>query len=228
MDCWVQKTASMCRTVFLTCSVLLLNLLMISCKGDQATSKLPYYNSPDFMPVFASLQKQIEQKIDHTIGSFSFTDQNGKTVSDRSIAGKIHVANFIFTSCGSICPVMTKHMKLVQTAFQNNPDVVILSYSVTPWIDSVGRLKRFAENNDIISPNWHLLTGNKGEIYQLARKDYFAEEDLGFTKDSTEFLHTEHVLLVDRTKRIRGIYNGTLQLEIEQLIKDMKLLAEEK
>lgn len=180
------------------------------------------------MPVFASSQKQVEQEIDHTIGSFSFTDQNGKTVSDKSIDGKIHVANFIFTSCGSICPVMTKHMKLVQTAFQNNPDVVILSYSVTPWIDSVGRLKKFAENNDIVSTNWHLLTGSKGEIYQLARKDYFAEEDIGFTKDSTEFLHTEHVLLVDRTKRIRGIYNGTLQLEIEQLIKDMKLLAEEK
>ncbi len=218
----------MYRTVFLNYSILLLSLLMVSCKGNQATSNLPYYNSPDFMPVFASSQKQVAQEIDHTIGSFSFTDQYGKTVTDKSISGKIHVANFIFTSCGSICPVMTKHMKLVQTAFQNNPDVVILSYSVTPWIDSVGRLKRFAENNDIVSTNWHLLTGNKGEIYQLARKDYFAEEDLGFTKDSTEFLHTEHVLLIDRSKRIRGIYNGTLQLEIEQLIKDMKQLAEEK
>ena len=119
-------------------------------------------------------------------------------------------------------------MKLLQTAFENDADVVMLSYSVTPWIDSVSRLKMFADNNDIVSPNWHLLTGNKAAIYKLARQDYFAEEDLGFTKDSTEFLHTEHILLVDRTKRIRGIYNGTLQLEVEQLIKDIRQLAEEK
>jgi len=174
MGCWVQKIARMYRTVYLNYSIAFC-LLMISCKGDEAVNNLPYYNTPDFMPVFVSSHKQAEQEINHTIGSFTFTDQNGKTISDKSIKGKIHVANFIFTSCGSICPVMTKHMKLVQAAFPNNPEVVLLSYSVTPWIDSVGRLKSFAENNDIISNNWHLLTGNKGEIYQLARKDYLAE-----------------------------------------------------
>jgi protein SCO1 len=138
------------------------------------------------------------------------------------------VANFIFTSCGSICPVMTQHIKLVQEKFGNNPTVVILSYSVTPWIDNVARLKKYADCNEITSPNWHFLTGKKSEIYTLARQSYFAEEDLGFTKDSTEFLHTEHVLLIDRSKRIRGIYNGTLQLEIEQMNKDIaELLKEE-
>jgi protein SCO1 len=215
-------------TVFLKCSAAVVLLLLVSCKDKQAISNLPYYNTPDFMPVFATSNNEAAQQIDHRIGSFTFTDQNGNIISDKTIEGKIHVANFIFTSCGSICPVMTKHMKLLQTSFQNEPAVVMLSFSVTPWIDSVGRLKRFAENNDITASNWHLLTGNKGEIYQLARKDYFAEEDLGFTKDSSEFLHTEHVLLVDRSKRIRGIYNGTLQLEIEQLIKDIKQLAEER
>lgn len=216
----------MYRTVFLKCSVFILMLLLVSCKDKQTANILPYYNTPDFTPVFTSA-KNVGKEISHTISNFAFTNQHGKTISLKDVEGKIHVANFIFTSCGSICPAMTKHMKLVQNAFQNNPDVVILSYSVTPWIDSVGRLKRFAENNDIVSPNWHLLTGNKAEIYQLARRDYFAEEDLGFTKDSSEFLHTEHVLLIDRSKRIRGIYNGTLQLEIEQMIKDMKQLAEE-
>jgi protein SCO1 len=106
-------------------------------------------------------------------------------------------------------------MKQVQNAFQKNDDVVMLSYSVTPWLDSVTRLKDYADHNEITSPNWHLLTGNKGNIYTLARQSYFAEEDLGFTSDSTDFLHTEHILLVDKTKRIRGIYNGTLKLEIE-------------
>lgn len=118
-------------------------------------------------------------------------------------------------------------MKSVQEKFGNNPNIVILSYSVTPWIDDVSRLKKYADDNEITSPNWHLLTGKKSEIYSLARQSYFAEEDLGFTKDSTEFLHTEHVLLIDQSKRIRGIYNGTLQLEIEQMIKDMEVLIKE-
>lgn len=200
---------------------------LISCSGNKEQHFLPYYNTPDFTPLFTTSQDEASQKINHTIGSFSFTDQHGQKITDKDITGKIHVANFIFTSCGSICPVMTKHLKLVQQAFQNNPDVEILSYSVTPWIDSVARLKKYAENNDITWPGWHLLTGNKSAIYTLARKDYFAEEDLGFTKDSSEFLHTEHILLIDRKKRIRGIYNGTLQLEIEQMIKDMKELITE-
>ncbi len=155
------------------------------------------------------------------------TDQDGEVVTDKDIEGKIHVANFIFTSCGSICPTMTRHLKLVQDEFRNDENVVLLSYSVTPWIDTVKKLREFANKNKIDSPNWHLLTGNKGEIYTLARQSYFAEEDLGFTRDSTEFLHTEHVLLIDKNKRIRGIYNGTLQLGAEQLIKDIELLAKE-
>jgi protein SCO1/2 len=149
-------------------------------------------------------------------------------ITQKDIEGKIHVANFIFTSCGSICPVMTSHLKLLQQAFENNSNVVLLSYSVTPWIDSVPRLQQYAISNDIHSKNWHLLTGSKSIIYTLARTSYFAEEDLGFTKDSTQFLHTEHIILVDKNKRIRGVYNGTLQLETEQMVKDIQMLMEEK
>ena len=118
-------------------------------------------------------------------------------------------------------------MKLVQDAFEKDSNIVQLSYSVTPWIDNVAKLKTYATNNGIKSANWHLLTGNKAAIYTLARTSYFAEEDLGFTKDSSEFLHTEHILLVDKQKHIRGIYNGTLQLEIEQLIKDIHTLIKQ-
>ena len=206
---------------------MLLMVYVTACSNRLAKEQLPYYNTPEFTPEFYTSQKKAEEKIKHTISSFSFTDQHGKQITQKDIEGKIHVANFIFTSCGSICPVMTKNMKLVQDAFQNKPDVIILSYSVTPWIDSVSRLKMYAVNNDITSPNWHLLTGSQREIYTLARRDYFAEEDLGFTKDSTDFLHTEHILLVDKTKRIRGIYNGTLQLEIEQMIRDINTLIKE-
>jgi len=103
-----------------------------------------------------------------------------------------------------------------------------LSYSVTPWIDSTQKLKKYAEFYNIIPGKWHLLTGDKSKIYELARKSYFAEEEIGFTKDSTEFLHTEHFVLVDASGRIRGIYNGTLSLETERLIGDIRKLQSEK
>lgn len=227
MGYWVQKIASMYQTVFLKISLVISIGVFISCSSKKLETTLPYYNTPEFTPQFFKSAKQVSDSVTHTIPAFSFTDQDGKQITQKDIEGKIHVANFIFTRCGSICPVMTKHMKLVQDAFQKNNDVVMLSYSVTPWIDSVSRLKAYAENNEITAANWHLLTGNQSDIYKLARQSYFAEEDLGFTKDSTDFLHTEHILLVDKSKRIRGIYNGTLQLEVEQLIADIKLLAKE-
>ncbi|WP_229236106.1 SCO family protein [Dyadobacter tibetensis] len=186
--------------------------------------KLPYYNTPDFTPQFYTSDKDATENITHQIAAFGMTDQHGNKITDADIEGKIHIANFIFTRCGSICPVMTKHMKMVQEVFKNNNEVVMLSFSVTPWMDTVSRLKQYAEENAITANNWHLLTGSKSEIYTLARQSYFAEEDLGFSKDSTDFLHTEHILLVDKSKRIRGIYNGTLQLEIEQLIEDINTL----
>lgn len=218
------KIAPMYQTVYSKISVIAYTILLMSCSASTEKRTLPFYNTPDFTPQFFETEKEAEIKVTHTIAPFLFTDQDGKYVSEKDIEGKIHVANFIFTSCGSICPVLTKNMKLIQNAFKNNRDVVILSYSVTPWIDSVPVLKIYAKKNGIYAPNWHLLTGKKAEIYNLARTSYFAEEDIGFTKDSTNFLHTEHVLLIDRNKRIRGIYNGTLQLESKQLVKDIKLL----
>jgi protein SCO1/2 len=199
----------------------------LACADVDKTPNLPYYNQADFTPLFLRDNEAIDKKITHQIGDFSLANQNNKIITQKDIDGKIHVANFIFTSCGSICPVMTKNMKMVENVYKNNDDVVILSYSVTPWIDDVQRLKAYTKLNTINANNWHFLTGSKSEIYNLARQSYFAEEDLGFTKDSTDFLHTEHVLLVDKTKRIRGIYNGTLQLEMEQLIKDIATLKEE-
>lgn len=219
MDCWVQKTVRMFRIVFLGVSVLL-----FSCGRDE--NRLPYYNTPDFSPQFIS-ESEARRKINHQIGDFSFIDQHNQAVSQKNVEGKIHVANFFFTSCGLICPRMTSHMKLVQKEFCRDDNVAILSFSVTPWIDDAAKLNEYAKLNEINSKNWHLLTGNKASIYQLARQSYFAEEELGFTKDSTEFLHTEHFLLVDKNKRIRGIYNGTLELDVQQLIEDIKTLKKE-
>lgn len=217
----------MLRIVFFKVLIVAISFLgMIACR-QQSQQQLPYYNTPDFTPHFTQNPDDVKHEITHQIGAFSFTNQHHKKVTAENIKGKIHVANFIFTSCGSICPVMTKNMYKVYEAFKDDEEFAILSYSVTPWIDSVPRLKKYAAQNNITGKNWHLLTGYKAKIYDLARKSYFAEEDLGFTKDSTDFLHTEHFVLVDASQRIRGIYNGTLSLEIRQLISDIKTLKKE-
>jgi protein SCO1/2 len=229
MAYWVPKIASMYQTVFSKNRFIGLCVLLVCSCTPKPTPKvgLPYYNTPDFTPIFSISKDSLQQLVPHTIGDFAFTDQHGAIITQKNIEDKIHVANFIFTSCGSICPVMTSHLKLLQSTFEKDSNVVVLSYSVTPWIDSVPRLQQYAVTNDIHSNNWHLLTGSKSSIYALARTAYFAEEDLGFTKDSTQFLHTEHIILVDKTKRIRGVYNGTLLLEAEQLVKDIKVLLVE-
>ncbi|MFY7888917.1 MAG: SCO family protein [Spirosomataceae bacterium] len=214
----------MYRIVFL----LLSSWFVMGCaEQDSSTMQLPYYNEPDFTPVFIKNKAEVASKIVHTIGDFSFLNQDSTLISQRDIEGKIHVANFIFTSCGSICPTMTRNLKMVSDSLKDEKDICFLSYSVTPWIDKPYVLKNFKAKNAIENPNWHFLTGSKSAIYQLARQSYFAEEDLGFSKDSTEFLHTEHFILVDKNKRIRGIYNGTLTLEMQQLLADIRMLREE-
>ena len=214
----------MYRIVFLWLS----SLLIISCSEKKTdVIKLPYYNEPDFTPVFIKNSGDVNKIIPHTIGDFSLLNQDSNIVTQKIIEGKIQVANFIFTSCGSICPVMTRNFKIVSDSLKDDPNLVLLSYSVTPWIDKPSVLKRYIHKNGIINSNWTFLTGSKNEIYKLARQSYFAEEDIGFSKDSSEFLHTEHFVLVDKIKRIRGIYNGTLALEMYKIIEDIKTLEAE-
>jgi len=214
----------MYRTVLASISLF---FLLMGCRQQAADKALPYYNAPDFTPIFLSGSKSAEKTINHTIGKFALTNQDGQAFSENNVKGKIQVANFFFTGCGSICPGMMSKLRKLNSESAKDKDIVFLSFSVTPWRDSVSRLREYANANKIITPNWHLLTGLKADIYTLARRSYFAEEALGFTKDSTDFLHTEHVLLVDKTGRIRGIYNGTLDLDMEQLSKDIKVLKAE-
>lgn len=214
----------MYRIVFL----FLGSILYCSCVSKNNESfDLPYYNTADFDPIFFKHQSDVKKSITHTIEAFSFINQDSVNITQSVIDDKIHVANFIFTSCGSICPIMTKNFKIVGDSFKNDINVVLLSYSVTPWIDKPYVLKNYMIKNDIHNSNWHFLTGDKSSIYKLARQSYFAEENIGFSKDSSEFLHTEHVILVDRTKRIRGIYNGTLSLEMQHLVEDIRTLQSE-
>ncbi|MEC5171369.1 SCO family protein [Chryseobacterium nepalense] len=210
----------MLQNVFLRSSLIVF-LLLFSCR--QKKQDVPYYNTPDFEPQFLS-KEEASDKINHTIQNFSFVDQDNRVITDKITDHKIHIASFIFTSCGSICPNMIRNLKLVDRKYKNDPDVILLSFSVTPWIDTSEKLKDFKTKHKITNANWHFLTGNKNEIYSLARKSYFAEEALGFTRDSAEFLHTEHIILVDGQRKIRGIYNGTLQSDMQQLITDIDLI----
>ena len=220
---WEQKIAKMFRIVFFLIS----SFYVVSCKmNEKPLIDIPYYNTADFDPIFIRDTSEIVRKITHTIDTFSFLNQDSVVTTQSVFDNKIHVANFIFTSCGSICPVMTEHLKIVGDSFKNDSNVVLLSFSVTPWIDKPHILRKYKEKNGIENNNWQFLTGDKSSIYKLARQSYFAEENIGFSKDSSEFLHTEHVMLVDKTKRIRGIYNGTLKLEMQHLVEDIHKLKE--
>lgn len=199
---------------------------IVSCENKESKNALPYYNSANFDALFLT-SAEAKKQINHVIANFNMTDQHNKTITQKDIEGKIHIANFFFTSCGSICPKMTNNLMAFQDKFQSEKDIVLLSYTVMPWQDSVSVLNNFAIKNKITASNWHLLTGKKEAIYKLARQSYFAEENIGFEKDTSEFMHTEHLLLIDKNKKIRGIYNATLQLEIQQLIKDVDILKKE-
>jgi protein SCO1/2 len=224
--CWAQKIAEMFQIVSRQIKVACLILLLIVPGCTKNSKTLPYYDSPDFTPLFISDKREADKAITHTIADFKFMDQHGNEITQKNIEDKIHVANFFFTRCNSICPAMTANMRTVNKAFAQDTTVVLLSYSVTPWTDNVATLKEYAQHEGV-NGNWHLLTGKTSVIYALARQSYFAEESLGYSKDSSEFLHTEHFLLVDKQKRIRGIYNGTLRLEMQGLIADIQELKKE-
>ena len=220
MACLELKIVRMYLKRFSICSSLF--FILISCSRNDV--ELPYYNSPSFDPIFLNHDDSVEKLVSHKIEDFVLINERGNYFGSKNLQGTIHVANFIFTSCTHICPKMTTNMVEVERKFKNNSDVNLVSFTVTPWLDSPDVLKRYKEEFTLNSKNWHFLTGKKNEIYTLARKSYFAEEEIGFTKDSADFLHTEHFLLVDKNFRIRGVYNGTLGLEMEQLIKDIDIL----
>lgn len=187
---------------------------------------LPYYGDPSFTPQWLE-PNSAELENFHRISAFSLFNQEGEVLRSQELKGKIYVADFFFTSCPGICPKMTSNMVLLQEAFLEDPGVVLISHSVTPERDSVPVLKAYAEEKGILSPKWHLLTGDRQQIYSLGRNDYFIEEDLGVEKDADDFLHTENFVLIDGNLHIRGIYNGLNKSDINQLIADIQTLKKE-
>ena len=186
----------------------------------------PKPNLPIYQPAEVNaklVDTSIAHKIKyHTISDFNLINQNGDTITQDFYNDKIYVADFFFTTCQSICPIMTKNMKEIQEKLINDKEILLLSHSVTPEIDSVGQLKKYAIANEINDHKWNLVTGDKKQIYTLARKSYLAVEDspLG----DYDMIHTENFMLIDKKKQIRGFYDGTLDAEIARLLADIEIL----
>jgi len=162
----------------------------------------------------------------HTIANFSLTNQNGETVTQETYKDKIYVADFFFTTCPTICPIMTDHMYQIQKEIISDDDVMLLSHSVTPKIDSVAQLKKYAKEKGVIDRKWNLVTGDKKHIYELARKSYLAVKTDG-NGDEYDMIHTENFMLIDKKRQIRGFYDGTNPEDIDRLLEDINTLKAE-
>ena len=187
--------------------------------------KLKIYNPADVNPRLVDFSMKHITK-DHTIADFELTNQNGQKITNKNYKDKIYVADFFFTRCQTICINMAYNMGELQNLYKKDTDIMFLSHSVTPEIDSVTVLKEYADRKGVIDGKWNITTGAKTHIYELARKSYFAVLDEG-TGDENDFIHTEQFVLVDKEKRIRGYYDGTEKEDMEKLKKDIVLLKEE-
>lgn len=219
------------RSLLILCNI----ILIISCGSkeqntntvvDQVESRveeLPYYNEANFTPRWFS-EGSDSLKDFHSIPDFSFINQEGDIITQDYYKDKIYITDFFFTVCPGICPAMTKNMSRLQSEFLNDSEVLLLSHSVTPDYDTPAVLKDYAQRMGVNAAKWNLVTGDKELIYNLGRNHYFVEEDLGTTKNVNDFLHTENFILIDKNKRIRGIYNGLNKASVNQLIADVKTL----
>jgi protein SCO1/2 len=178
------------------------------------------------LPVYGEAKTIDGKKKEHSIADFSFTSQEGEIVSSASWSDKIVVANFFFTHCPSICPKMMMNMKKIQEAYSNDDKIALTSFSVNPEADSAARLKKYASQFNINTSNWNLLTGDKKEIYRLARNSFLVVATNG-DGGPTDFIHSEKLILIDKQKRIRGYYDGTDEKETNDLIHDIKKLKNE-
>ncbi|MCK0115383.1 SCO family protein [Gelidibacter sp. F63206] len=186
---------------------------------------LPVYQPTmvNFEMVDSTLQYQSKY---HKIADFSLVNQNGDTITQKDYENKIYVADFFFTTCQTICPIMTDHMAQIQKATLADEEIMLLSYSVTPEIDDVDQLKRYAIEKGVIDKKWNLVTGDKKQIYELARKSYLAVKTDG-NGDEYDMIHTENFMLIDKKRQIRGYYDGTEPDDIEKLLDDIKILKNE-
>lgn len=193
---------------------------LISCNSKEQ-KVLPIYNPANFNPEL--VDKSLRNKTsNHTVSDFNLINQNGQIVTQEDYKDKIYVTDFFFTTCVTICPIMTDNMTKIQEEFIDNDDIMFLSLSVRPEFDGVSTLKEYAKAKGVIDSKWNVTTGEKKHIYNLARKSYFAVVEKG--DDLQDFIHTTKFILIDKEKQIRGIYDGTNDEDIERIIEDIHIL----
>lgn len=208
--------------VLILFSVVTISLFYSALKPQKT---LPIYNPADVNPELVDSTVQYKSKY-HTIADFSFVNQNGDTITQKNYEGKIYVADFFFTTCGSICPKMSTNLVDVQKAVLNNPKVMLLSHTVFPEVDSVSVLKAYAIKYGVVDSKWNLVTGDKKDIYTMARKSYLAVKQ-GRPDQLYDMVHTENFVLVDQKRRVRGFYDGTNKEDIKRLLEDIDFLCKE-
>jgi protein SCO1/2 len=208
--------------VLILFSVVTISLFYSALKPQKT---LPIYNPADVNPELVDSTVQYKSKY-HTIADFSFVNQNGETITQKDYEGKIYVADFFFTTCGSICPKMSTNLVEVQKAVLNNPKVMLLSHTVFPEVDSVSVLKAYAIKYGVVDSKWNLVTGDKKQIYTMARKSYLAVKQ-GRPDQLYDMVHTENFVLVDQKRRVRGFYDGTDKEDIKRLLGDIDFLCKE-
>lgn len=195
-------------------------LRTIATLAEARPGALPYYDSRDFTPRWT--------RVDHRVAPFRLVDQENRPFTEKDLEGRMHVASFLFAQCPSLCPTLVQKLKPVQEAIRERSDVLMVSYTVTPLIDTPQVLAEFGRRRGIDPARWRLLTGDLREIGPLIRDSYFADDLRPIDGEpESRLLHTEKVLLVDRTGHLRGIYNGTNAFEVERLIEDIGALARE-
>jgi len=188
----------------------------------QVDKKLKVYNPADVNPSLVDVSIKHITK-DHTIADFELINQNGKIITSKNYKNKIYVADFFFTRCTNICITMAYNMSELQEYYKDDTDMMFLSHSVTPEIDSVAVLKEYALNKGVVDKKWNVTTGSKVHIYELARKSYMAVVEDG-NGGENDFIHTEQFVLIDKERRIRGYYDGTEKKDMDKLKKDVALL----
>ena len=200
-------------------------ILLLFYNALKPEERLPVYQPASINHELVDQRLQHIKKF-HKIGPFSLTNQNGLKITEKYYEDKIYVADFFFTTCPGICPKMTANMGLIQKALREDNQVSLVSFSVTPEIDSVPQLKKYAIEKGVIDSKWNLLTGDKKDIYNLARKSFFAAKNDG-DGGKNDMIHTENFILVDPDKRIRGFYDGTDTSEMKSLLYDIRVLKKE-
>ena len=187
----------------------------------------PKVSLPIYSPSMVS-EELVEEDIRyvkkyHSISNFSLTNQNGELINQEFYQNKIYIADFFFTTCPDICPKMTENMGYLQNELKNQTDVLLVSFSVTPNIDSVSVLRAYADLKGVDDSKWNLFTGSKKDIYELARKSFLVAKNDG-DGGKYDMIHTENFVLIDKENRIRGFYDGTNEVEMNKLLKDVRIL----